>query len=162
MDELEKARQRQYIANMNRLASPTAITVKSINDIREIINNFNSDKYHVDSVELESILKSEDNSYNVKSVSHSKSKKAIVVEEFNIIKNREIASSDPTDIEINGKVLKPKKINTVKSYSWIDQLIPKWFGGYRDGLHICWRMGEDEIRYDVLTNKLTKVTKVIK
>ena len=76
-------------------------------------------------------------------------------------KKIDLANSDGETVLINGRSVKPLKIDGVDCVSVVDRLIRDWFGGYRDGILICWDLPDGyTYRYDITNHRLTRINNV--
>lgn len=165
-DTLEKALLREsQTLDAKTVLKPTVIT--NISDIRSILSEFDP-KNSVQSpeIELSTILNEVENgktsTYAVKAVTRSKTKREFLLEGMDMIKRQMSAAEKLADaqspIMVNNVLMKPTKFGKVGGETWVDQIIHQWFGGYRDGLHICWDIGEHQYRYDIYEHKLSRIT----
>jgi hypothetical protein len=101
--------------------------------------------------------------YRVEVNTRSKTKRDMLIEGLNIIKNRinmeERLSQVGEAVEVNGVLMKPAHLGAgATSHCWVDPLIRQWLGGYRDGVLICWDLQDGFVyRYDVFHHRLTRV-----
>lgn len=98
--------------------------------------------------------------YSVSAPTESLSKRKILIDGFTILKARQDlvfkAKSNDNPVVVNGREMKSPITPSIAAYSSIDPLIKRWFGGYRDGLLICWDLPEGKIVYDIFSHRLFK------
>lgn len=168
MESLERARERQNKRLGQNILEP--VEVRSINDIKRIVSEFDPAKNpEAEVVPLSTQLEVKDGNktsvYAVSADTKSKSKRDHLLEGLTMIQKR-IDSENEIDkltqaTEINGRVVKPPKLGSgVDGHTWVDPLIRQWMGGSREGTIIYWDL-EDGYRYkyDLFKHKLTRVVR---
>lgn len=167
MEQLDKALERQRQRLSPKILDP--VEVHSIQDIKRLVSELDPAKNPKQSeIPVGTVLNVVDEAsgrtlaYNVSATTQSKSKRDILVEGLDIIKNRikiEDENSNDIVVEVNGKPMKAPTIGVgSRSKTWVDPLIAQWLGGYRDGIYICWNLGDGFIyRYNIYEHKLVRV-----
>lgn len=163
-EELEKA-----LARKTSQPIENPVIVSTHNDIIRLLIEFDPQNNKPSTpVEINAVLKLQDENhkeqlYQATTMTRSKSKRDILISGLDVVKNKlNLIIDHPPDnnLEINGKLVKPLKINNdVSGTYWVDKLIKHWFGGYRDELMICWNIGDYIYKYDAYNHKLTRVKK---
>ena len=169
MENLDNAliREDQAAASRNAVIAP--VVVKTINDIKRLVAELNPDRNPVSvDIPLSTTIKvQEDNRsviYKVDAKTRSKSRRDILIEGLSIIKNRidfsEKIKATSEPVEVNGVEMKPAAFGDgVLGTSWVDSLIKQWFGGYRDGITICWTLNDGFVyKYDIWQHRLSRVS----
>lgn len=167
MEAFEKAAARDQFRLDKSILEP--VVVKSLNDIKRVISEFDParQKQH-GSLPLSTILESDDDGgnkvkYSVSASTTSKSRRQILVEGFDLLKNRqdnlESVGDSIEEFEVNGKNYKPAQLhNNTTGMSWVDPLIMQWLGGKRKEMLITWDIGDGyEYRYDIYAHSLTRI-----
>jgi len=132
--------------------------VNNVDDIKNTIKDFCPNNKGSISHKISNIfdISDENGSHRhlVEANISSKTPRDIIIDGLDIIKNRtENVAYSP--VEINGKTVQPiKMLNSIKSRIWVDKLIESWFGGYRDGLLICWNLNNKIYKYNIYTHEL--------
>jgi len=168
MENLEKALTREH----NRI-QPEQIKrayANNLNDIKIIISEFDpASNPPLKSVAVNATINVVDDnlskSYSINSVSKSLTKRERIINGLDIIKNRIAAAETIGQIDsvvVNGRVMCPLPItSSVDCVTDVDMLIRDWFGGYRDGILICWDISDGyTYRYDIYNHKLTRVKSI--
>ncbi len=167
MEAFEKAAARDSLRLDKSILDP--VVVKSLNDIKRVIAEYDPGKdKDQSSLPLSTILESSDDGgkmvkYSVKASTKSKSKRQIILEGLDLIKNRAEKLADEKDnieeFEVNGKAFKPAKLhNNTSGMSWVDPLIKQWFGGKRKETYITWDIGDGyEYKYDIYAHSLSRI-----
>ncbi|MDB4490366.1 hypothetical protein N9045_02495 [bacterium] len=166
MEAFDKLQAREQQRLSKSILDP--VVVNSMNDIKRVIAEFDpsNDKEH-SPLPVSTVLESrqEDGKqvqYSVSANTKSKSKRQILLEGFDLIKNRQemadTVKQTTEKFEVNGKPYKPAQLHSnTNGMSWIDPLITQWFGGKRDVMLITWDIGDGyEYRYDIYTHSLTR------
>jgi len=160
MQALEKLYERELQRYGPDILDP--VTVTSVADIKMVLMTFDPAKNPQSSVvPVSAIVQNDKHRYAVNADTKSKSQRDILLEGLDFIKNRLEADADATieseAVLINGRQMEPATVQTgVDGYSWIDPMIKHWFGGYRDGTHVCWDLDGYQYRYDPYQHKLTR------
>lgn len=168
MENLEKALTREH----NRI-KPEQIKrayANNLNDIKLIIAEFDPARdISLKPVSVNATIDVVDDnlpkSYSINSISRSLTKRERIINGLDIIKNR-IAASEAIkqidDVVVNGRTMRPSSItSSIDCVTDVDMLIRDWFGGYRDGVLICWDMSDGyKYRYDIYNHKLTRVKSI--
>lgn len=167
MEQLEKALQR----NQQRL-SPSILepaTVQSAADIKRLVMQLDPAQNPPQSeIPLGATMEAVDDKtgrpqrYAVSASTRSKSKRDILIEGLDIIKNRiekEQQQDDQQTVEVNGIPMRTARIGAGSTgRTWVDPLIRQWLGGHREGIHICWDLKDGYIyRYNIYEHKLTRI-----
>jgi hypothetical protein len=162
MENLERARAREA-KKISQSAALEPVHIYSLNDIKRVVSDFDPKKNpESHDIELKTYLKDGDETYEVRASTRSKSKRDMLIEGIDVIKRRiEVAediANGGEEVEINGKIMKPKPIGSgVEGRSWVDPLISQWTGGFRVGIHICWDLDGSRYKYDIYEHVLTRV-----
>ena len=143
------------------------VVVSSYADIRALLADLhpNASSGAVDEAELSTVVVSSSGKFNVKVNTKAQSKRDIVFSALEMIRNREIAkekSNTDIGVLVNGRMMCSPFVVETESYSWVDPLLKRWFGAYRDGQWICWDVGDYTYRYDIFEHKLFKASRVHK
>lgn len=167
MEQLDKALARQQQRLHPSILDP--VSVRSIEDIKRLVAQLDPSRNTQQSeIAVGAVLSAIDyttgteQQYQVSAQTKSKSKRDILLEGLDIIKNRlaveKEMSSAPT-ININGTAMKLPTIGTSSlGRIWVDPLITQWLGGYREGIYICWNLNDGFIyRYNIYEHKLTRI-----
>lgn len=148
---------------------PTQMTtppeVRTYDDIKRIVSELDPNRNpRLKEVPLATTMTAvEDNksfTYRVETTTRSKSKRDMLVEGLNIIKARIEAAEKIAEmqeaVEVNGVPMKPAVLGyKTEGGSWVDPLIRRWLGAYRDGTLICWSLPDGFVyRYDIFQHKL--------
>jgi hypothetical protein len=168
MEQLDKALQREQLRLSRDILKP--VDVRSLSDIKRVISEFDpSNNKQQTEIPITAILNESEGGkplmYSVSSSTKSKSKRDILIEGLELIKNRIDAAqkiSDSTEeVEINGRKLRPPSlINNISGHSWVDPLIKQWTGGRREGVLITWDIQDGyQYRYEIFTHKLTRISR---
>lgn len=140
------------------------VEINSISDIKKALHEFDPAFAINDITTIATQLVGEDRSgakltYNVQAKTSPQNKRAIMSEGFRILKERQSAAETTKDniqpISVNGRLMAPPTRAT-GGYFWVDPLIKRWLGGYRDGLFVCWNLRDGLFKYDVFEHKLFK------
>jgi hypothetical protein len=163
-EALEQARQR----DAKRIKpEDTKAVVRSVNDIKRVLAEFDP-KANPDRGELtiSTTLMGEDKDgkkilYKVSAPTRSKSKRTLLLEGFQLIKNRldtrELAKEEVEPILVNGRAMAPP-IPPTDGRMHIDPLIGHWLDARRIGLLVVWEFGDGwQYRYDIFEHRLTRV-----
>jgi len=161
MEQLEKARQREAMRLGSNVLEP--VTVNSVADIKNIIAPLDPRKNPAQpEIPLATTMTVGKDEYRVTAPTKSRSKRDMLVDGLQIIKNRiedldALHSSD--EFLVNGKPMKPASVGDgVSGVTWVDQFISHWLGAYRDGILICWDLSDGHTyRYDIFAHKLTRI-----
>ena len=147
------------------------VEVHSLNDIKRIVAEFEP-KRNARQIEiplntfLEEVENGKKITYKVSAKTRSKSKREILIDGLNLIKERNKISKElhvaGEPIEIDGRIMRPAVLNSsTDGHSWVDPLIKQWTGGVRLGTLITWNLGDGyEYRYEIFTHSLTRVPRV--
>lgn len=144
------------------------VKVRSVNDIKAVLAGFDpATNPNSQSIPLAANVEVSDKGkktlYQVTASTKSKSKRDMIVEGLDIIKNRSDSESTQfiESVEINGRKVDPPKIGSgSNSYTWVDPLIKQWFGGSRDGLIIYWDLSDGyRYKYDIYQHRLTRASR---
>lgn len=166
MEALEKAK-----ARMSQRMDPSIlepVNVRSVNDIKAILAQFDPASNPVSqSMPLAANVEVPENGkkllYHVTASTKSKSRRDMIIEGLDIVKNRSESEAiqKVESIEINGRKVDPPRIGAgTSSYTWVDPLIKQWFGGSRDGLIIYWDLSDGyRYKYDIYEHRLTRTTR---
>ena len=159
MQELDKLYERELRRYGPEILDPVVVT--NVADIKMVLMTFDPAKNPQSSiVPISAIIQNDKHQYAVNADTKSKSQRDMLLEGLELIKKRLETENDEIDsesIEINGRQMRPAIVQTgVDGYSWIDPMIKHWFGGYREGMHICWDLDGYQYRYDPYQHKLTR------
>ena len=158
-DQLEKAIEREN----RKIDGIPVVTAYSVDDIKRIVAELDPINSHASkNIDLSAIVNATEDgknvAYKVSAPTRSRSRREMLIDGLNVIKNQtEIAQKADEDnsIEVNGVVMKqPKLGSNDKGKFWVDPLIKRWFGGYRDGLMICWDVCGYKYFYNAFEHKL--------
>ena len=163
MEVLEQFNRRELLRYSPEILDP--VVVNTVDDIKRVLVTFDPAKNpQLSSVPISTIVEGTDGDrgkkqFVVSAETKSKSQRDILLEGLDLIKNRmEIKNLDGEAVDVGGKLMKPARVHAATDgYSWIDPMIKHWFGGYRDGIHICWDIGGYQYRYEPYQHKLTRV-----
>jgi len=145
------------------------VEVRNLEDIKRLVSQLDPARNpRQQEVSVGAIVSAQDETtgaeqrFQVSAPTRSKSKRDMLIEGLDIIKNRlesENRLSDTAAIEVNGKLMKPAAVGTGSlGKTWVDPLILQWLGGYRDGIYICWQLNDGFVyRYNIYEHKLTRV-----
>jgi hypothetical protein len=168
MEALEKAQQRaSQKLDPKQVLKPVTVTTAS--DIKRVVAEFDPHR-NPEQVEipLETFLEAQEdgkkNVYQVSASTKSKSKRDMLVEGLTIVKNREEAAGElqagGEEVEINGRPMRPAKLNSATGRTWVDPLIVQWTGGRRDGTYIVWDLEDGfTYKYDIFAHRLSRVAR---
>lgn len=167
MEQLNQALARQQQRLSPRILDP--VEVRSVEDIKRLVSQLDPDKNPKQSeipvgttINVLDDATGKEQRYNVSATTRSKSKRDMLIEGLDVIKSRIALENDNQDIpvvEVNGKPMRTPVIGVgSKSRTWVDPLITQWLGGYRDGIYICWNLGDGFIyRYNIYEHKLVRI-----
>jgi len=166
MEALDKLEARKALRlDPNQILRP--VEVQSVDDIRRIIAELDPARNPIQhdlpiNTMMNVVEDGTSSTYRVEANTRSKSKRDMIIDGLNIIKARiesaERIAQEQESVEVNGVQMRPAPLGyRVEGSSWVDPLIKQWFGGYRDGLAICWRLDGFVYRYDPYTHKLHRV-----
>ena len=170
MESVQKAMARQRTAQNNAEAfEPPAIN--NIGDIQHILQQLDpSAKVNqtADDVEISTELIGSDGrkstNFLVNTNTSSKSYRQILIEGFQVIKQRfdtaeKLASEESIrSVEVNGKLMSPPPLVNTESRLAMDAVIERLLGGHRNGQYICWDLSDGyTYRYEIFQHRLTRV-----
>ena len=167
MEQLDKILAREQQKLHPSILDP--VVVHSVDDIKRVISQLDPNKNPRQSeVTVNTVLAAIDDTtgttqqYRVTAPTRSKSKRDMLIEGMDIIKNRLASESEHTEIptiEVNGRQMKAAVVGAgSRAKLWIDPLIAQWLGGYRDSIYICWNLNDGYIyRYNIYEHKLTRL-----
>lgn len=162
INTIEQALEREA----KRLRPPEPVVVRTVDDIKRMVIELDPQKNKSSAVTMNTTVEVTDQNrratYQVTAPSRSRSKRDLLVDGLQIIRNRlEAKPSETAAIEINGVVMKPAMLgNAVDGLSWVDPLITQWLGAHRDGYFICWDIGDGFLyKYDIWQHRLTRAPK---
>jgi hypothetical protein len=164
MEALEQLRRRELLRYSPEILEP--VVVNTVDDIKRVLATFDPAKNpQSSSVPISTVMEGADGDrgkrqFAVSAETKSKSQRDILLEGLDLIKNRlEIKDNlNGEAVDVGGKLMKPAKVHAATDgYSWVDPMIKHWFGGYREGIHICWDIGGYQYRYEPYQHKLTRV-----
>lgn len=136
--------------------------VNNTADLKRVLAEFDPNRSAAQSVPLNARLTGEDESgkqqtYEVHATTEGQSKRSILLEGFGMIKRRkEVQAEQATKVKpilINGKEVAPASLQA-DGRTWVDPLVERWLGAYRDGLFICWNLDGVTYKYDIFEHKL--------
>ncbi len=157
MEALDKLRIRDQQRLNPNILDP--VKVNNINDIKKLLVELDPNRSKTFSdIPVSVSIESEGKTYDVGTTTKSRTKREILIEGFDIIRKR-LNISQESEMNINGRIVKFNLLNPMECQNWIDPLIKQWFGGHRDGLYICWKIGDDTYKYDIYEHKLFGVKK---
>ena len=145
--------------------------VNNVEDIKRLVSQLDPKKNPAQrTIPVGAIVSAHDDAtgreqqYQVSAPTKSKSKRDMLIEGLDIIKTRmesEDRYTNTTAVEVNGKPMRPASVGTgTLGKTWIDPLIKQWLGGYRNGVNICWDLGDGFVyKYDIYEHKLTRIEK---
>lgn len=100
------------------------------------------------------------NGKKIETMTRSRSKREILLEGFDVLKNRISALEslpEQLPISVNGRTVRPRNPLSRDAVLGIDKLIKQWFGGSRHGLLIRWSLADGHsYDYDIYEHKLTR------
>jgi len=161
LDEIKERERRRYSKD---ILDP--VQVNSLVDIQRIVASFDPAKNPPrPAIVVRSNMLFDGGNVNVSAESRAKSKRDLIIEGLDNLKKRisiqnEMAKrAEP--IYVNNKPMLPASMKSGELVgTWVDPLIRQWTGGYRDGLLICWNIGDGYIyRYNIYEHRLTRVKK---
>lgn len=167
MEQLDKALTRQQQRLSPSILDP--VSVYSVEDIKRLVAQLDPSRNPRQvEIAVDAIVAAMDDTtgreqqYRVSAPTRSKSKRDILVEGLDIIKNRlasEPEMANVQTVEVNGVPMKTPTIGTGSlGRTWVDPLITQWLGGYREGIYICWNLNDGFIyRYNIYEHKLTRI-----
>jgi len=167
MEQLDKALARQQQRLHPSILDP--VSVHSVDDIKRLVAQLDPSRNPRQSeISVGAVISAIDDTtgteqqYQVSAATRSKSKRDMLIEGIDIIKNRLAIEKDMPDmptVAINGVAMKVPTIGTGSlGRIWVDPLITQWLGGYREGIYICWDLNDGFIyRYNIYEHKLTRV-----
>lgn len=145
--------------------------VNNIGDIKRLVSQLDPKKNPVQqTVPVGAIVSAHDEAtgkeqqFQVSAPTKSKSKRDMLIEGLDVIKTRMESEDRYTNtavVEVDGKPMRAAAVGTgILCKTWVDPLISQWLGGYRDGVNICWDLGDGFIyKYDIYEHKLTRIEK---
>jgi hypothetical protein len=160
MEQLEKSLARE--AARLTPQQTQAPTVRSLNDIKRLVAELDPGTQRSPSiVNVATKMESEGQTFDVVVPTKSRTKREILTDVLGMIARRqETRIPVPTTeaVVVDGMPFKPAAIPDGSSgHNWIDHMIKQWFGAYRSGHYICWRLPDGfDYSYDVLTHQLTR------
>lgn len=167
MEQLDKALARQQQRLSPNILKP--VEVHTVEDIKRLVAQLDPKKNPTQrTIPIGTIVSAQDETtgteqrYRVSAPTKSKSKRDMLIEGLDIIRNRiesEDKYADTASVEVNGKTMKFAAVGAGSlGKTWVDPLISQWLGGYRDGVHICWNLDDGYIyKYDIYEHKLTRI-----
>ena len=163
MSPLERAAAREAQRLSASILDP--VVINSVNDIKKILIDFDPNKNkQQNEIPITASFNVDGKIYNATTKTKSKSRRDILIEGLELIRNRieSKIDSDPEleSIIVNGKELKQVKLsNGSEGHVWIDPLIKHWLGGYRNGVDIFWDLNDGcRYKYNAFEHKLTRIT----
>lgn len=145
--DIQNAIDRQYNSRN------TAAKVSNINDIKMILSQLNKQNGRDDSNTTTSV-----GDIKLSSKTTSKSIKQLIVEGMSSIRdNVEKHRQHQQPITVNGKQIKQPIFYSDQARHTVDSYIESALGAKRDGLTIYWDIDTFRYKYDIFTNKLTRV-----
>ena len=167
MEQLDKALTREQQRLSPSILDP--VSVNSVEDIKRLVAQLDPSRNPRQSeITIGTILSAPDETtgvdqqYQVSAPTRSKSKRDMLVDGLDVIKNWIAIEKEkmaiPT-VDVNGVSMKVPVLGSSSSgRTWVDPLITQWLGGHRDGIYICWNLNDGFIyRYDIYEHKLTRV-----
>jgi hypothetical protein len=167
MEHLDKALAREQQRLSPSILDP--VSVNSVADIKRLVAQLEPSRNPPQSeITIGTVLSAPDEKtgveqqYQVSAQTKSKSKRDMLVDGLDVIKNWIAIEKEKTDIptvNVNGVSMKMPALGTSSTgRTWVDPLIKQWLGGYRDGIYICWNLNDGFIyRYNIYEHKLTRV-----
>lgn len=136
MEALDKLRERQAMMLPQTILDPP--TINSAADIVRLVQELDPQNSRADDVvPFVTNIKIDNEIYEVKSETVSRSRRSVLIHGMeNIKKTKDLGHMTPSVI-------------------WLDKLIERWFNGYRDGLYICWDLHGKKYKYDIFKHTLT-------
>jgi hypothetical protein len=160
MSPLERAAAREAQRYSANILDP--VMINSINDIKKVLTDFDPNKNQQQKeIPVSAQFAVDGKVYMATTKTKSKSRRDILVEGLELIKNRieSKVDSESEPIIVNGKELKQIKLsNGSEGHNWIDPLIKQWLGGYRRGTDIFWDLNDGcKYKYNVFEHKLMRI-----
>jgi hypothetical protein len=174
-EAFERSAQRanQAARNEEAFESPT---IRSIGDIQRVLQQLDpTDKLNIklspvkqDVQLLGKDQRGDQHQFQVSAQSETRTHRDILIEGFQILRKRLATQNEAEDkqpvlpLVVNGQEMKPPNvISTDGVVLYIDPLIERLLGGYRDGMYICWNFGDGWIyRYEIFQHRLTRIEHV--
>lgn len=161
LDEIREREERRYSKD---ILDP--VQANSLVDIQRIVASLDPAKNPPrPTIIVRSNMVVDEGNVSVSAESHAKSKRDMIIEGLNNLKKRIAVQDEMTKraepVYVNGKPMLPASMKAGELAStWVDPLIRQWTGGYRDGLLICWDIGDEYIyRYNIYEHRLTRIKK---
>ena len=166
---IDEAIQRQF-KTAQAAAKFQSPTINTVDDIRRALVNLDpSTKLNGKSedVNISARLAGSDGSvtrtFRVDTITVTKSYRQIIIEALKVVQNREktqekIAAIHPY-VDVNDRAMVPPPVITTKSRMYVDGIIERLLGAYRDGIYICWDLPDGTYQYDVFAHKLVRIPK---
>jgi hypothetical protein len=137
-----------------------AVKVNNSQDIIRLLQELSPDHKirNPDSI-VSTTIRSDNSDVAVMTETHSKSKREILLEGLNQVKQimeSDSLSASPTTI--NGMTVSiPKLSNLSYMKHPVDETIKSMLDADRDGMHIVWKLPSGVFKYDIYEHALTKV-----
>jgi hypothetical protein len=168
MEALERALSRRNLSLDDKIFDN--VVVRSVNDIKRLIAEFDPNVSQQQSaISISSVIESNEDGrrvmHPVTTETKSRTRREFLVEGLTIARDR-LNLADTTAVSaipvvVNGvQMLPPRFADSVEGHMWVDPLIKRWLGGYREGNMICWDLQDGfTYRYDIFQHKLTRLKK---
>lgn len=143
------------------------VEIKSYDDIKRVVNELDPRRNPVQAaIPIKTLMNvNEDNkavTYRVEANTRSKSKRDILIDGLDIIKNRLAITNTITmaqeAVEVNNHPMKPALLGySANGTSWVDALIKQWLGARRDEIMICWDLSDGwTYEYNIYEHRLVR------
>lgn len=169
MEEIQRALSRQH-QSKERAEAFEPPEINTVNDIRRVLavldpgirSNKTSDDISI-STELTGSDGRKSTNFQVETKTSSKSYRQILLEGFQIVRQRlemmeKLETREKAVIEVNGKPMTPPPVVSCEGRHAMDSIIERLLGGYRSGQYVCWDLADGyTYRYEIFQHRLTRV-----
>lgn len=132
-----------------------AVKVSTIQDLQQLLKDLDPANNYIDNKQTDAVVTVDNENYKLAIETVSRPKREVLLHGFKQLRHKS-ALANSTAIIINNVEMKSATNNGIHSWCWVDDLIKRWLGGYRDGLLICWKLNDYVYKYDIFEHKLTR------
>ncbi len=150
----EEARQAKRLP----LSALESVKVRSVNEIKSVIATLSA-ATSSSPVALSTNLKTGEGEVKLSVNTKSRSQREMIVDGLaDVRKKLGTQEVEGEGIEINGVVMKPSRLaDQGKAFHYVDPIISRYTGGYREGYYICWDLNDGyKYKYDIFEHKLVR------
>lgn len=134
------------------------VKARSLNEIKGVIATLAAVSSS-NPVQLSTNVKTGEGEMKLSVNTKSRSHREMIIDGLADVKRKlDTQNAEGESIEINGVMMKPSKLaDQAKAFHYVDPIISRYTGGYRDGYHICWNLSDGyKYKYDIFEHKLIR------